>query len=305
MPDNSSAVIVRLPPLTALRAFYALGETGSIRAAGDVLHVSHSAVSRHVRNLEVHLGVKLVRASGRGVSLTNEGRRYHATIVEHFTGIADATARVARRSNSLSIRCVPGLAGLRLIGRFPALKQMLPGWELSLQPMITGQIINVGSLDVAVIYCERLICDDTFRGDLLAQPRIFPVISSALHDRQRKPLSIDAVLKLPILHDDATEMWNYWLQGLNRQLSRPGMFLGNQQLAIEAAKLGQGAAIGNELLVERELRDGTLVEPVSSCIRPKGYYVVTQASRWDEPSIRKIRKWLSDACVIESDQNRS
>lgn len=62
-----------MPPLTALRAFEAVGRTGSVRSAGEELSVNHSVVSRHIRNLEQWLGVKLVETRGRGIALTRLG----------------------------------------------------------------------------------------------------------------------------------------------------------------------------------------------------------------------------------------
>ena len=49
--------LLNLPPLTALRAFLALAETGSAVAAGRALNVSHAAVSQQIRGLEDHMGV--------------------------------------------------------------------------------------------------------------------------------------------------------------------------------------------------------------------------------------------------------
>jgi len=59
-----------LPPLAQLRAFAALAKTGGMSAAGDLLNVSHAAISQQVRALEAHLGVLLVAKDGRGVALT-------------------------------------------------------------------------------------------------------------------------------------------------------------------------------------------------------------------------------------------
>ena len=49
-----------LPPLVALRAFEALGATGSVKAAAEALAVSPTVVSRHIANLEERLGAQLV-----------------------------------------------------------------------------------------------------------------------------------------------------------------------------------------------------------------------------------------------------
>ena len=56
-------------------------------------------------------------------------------------------------------------------------------------------------------------------------------------------------------------------------------------LAIEAARLGQGVALANEMLVEDDLSTGALVEVVPSDLRLCGYYLsLPAAARWDEPA---------------------
>ncbi|WP_163893179.1 helix-turn-helix domain-containing protein, partial [Proteus mirabilis] len=69
---------MRLPSLNALRAFEAVGRTGSIKAASDELAVSPTVVSRHIRNLQLDLNVALVEAHGRGLLLTAAGEAFHA-----------------------------------------------------------------------------------------------------------------------------------------------------------------------------------------------------------------------------------
>ena len=64
-------------PLNALRAFDAVGRHLSFTAAAQTLHVSQSALSRHVISLEALLGKKLLerRPQQLAAALVN---RYHA-----------------------------------------------------------------------------------------------------------------------------------------------------------------------------------------------------------------------------------
>lgn len=45
-----------LPPLYALRAFESAARTGSFTLAADELHLTPSAVSKHIKTLEQHFG---------------------------------------------------------------------------------------------------------------------------------------------------------------------------------------------------------------------------------------------------------
>ncbi len=62
-----------LPPLAALRAFEAAARLQSISRAAQELHVTHGAISRHVRSLEQALGAALFARQGRGLVLTAAG----------------------------------------------------------------------------------------------------------------------------------------------------------------------------------------------------------------------------------------
>src|ERR1700710_2619570 len=82
-----------LPPLNALRAFEAAARLGSFKAAAAELHVTHGAVSQHVRLLEAWLGAPLFERHNRRVVLTPAARTSLEEIGPLFGQIAQATAR--------------------------------------------------------------------------------------------------------------------------------------------------------------------------------------------------------------------
>ena len=65
----------RLPPLKSLVAFEAVSRHLSLTRAGEELRISREAVSRHIRVLEDHLGVKLFDRLHRAVALTPPGKK--------------------------------------------------------------------------------------------------------------------------------------------------------------------------------------------------------------------------------------
>jgi len=62
--------------ITAMRSFVAAAHAEGFSAGGRTLGIAGSLVARHVSGLERQLGLRLVDRSGRGISLTDEGRRY-------------------------------------------------------------------------------------------------------------------------------------------------------------------------------------------------------------------------------------
>lgn len=286
---------MRLPSLTALKAFEAVGRTGSIRAAGQELAISPTVVSRHMQNLQLDLGVTLVEHKGRGVVLTEAGEQYHRQVSQAFNLLRQATQRTKiTNQRSLTIWCIPGLATVRLLARLPELEAQLSGGDITLQPTLSRPDFSRGDADAEIVYLDNPPLDDDLRAERLSQPRVFPVASPALlarFDGIKSPLDL---LRLPLIHEDSTNQWEIWLKrsSVSHIPALQGPRLWHAHLAIEAAKIGQGVAIANELLVEEDLRHGRLVEIIPSEVYLGSYYLITPHDRWNDPSIQMLFAWL-------------
>lgn len=78
--------------IRVLRYFIEIAREGSMTAAAEVLHVSQSALSKQMKELENELGKKLFRRGSRSVSLTDEGillRRRAEDILDMVDKTAD------------------------------------------------------------------------------------------------------------------------------------------------------------------------------------------------------------------------
>src|SRR5690606_20894403 len=91
----------RVPPLNPLRAFEAAGRHSSFARAAAELRVTQAAVSRQVRVLEDHLGLRLFERGHHSVSLTREGSRFLAEITPAFAALEAAATRLTDRSREL------------------------------------------------------------------------------------------------------------------------------------------------------------------------------------------------------------
>lgn len=63
--------------LTAIRAFARVVEAGSFTRAADSLDMPTTSLSKQVRELEAHLGVRLLQRTTRRVAVTAEGQAYY------------------------------------------------------------------------------------------------------------------------------------------------------------------------------------------------------------------------------------
>jgi DNA-binding transcriptional LysR family regulator len=293
-----------LPPLIALRAFEALGATGSVKAAAEALGVSPTVVSRHIDNLEERLGVELVERKGRSVGLTEVGARFHAEIAKAFDQIARATEDLVKpKSAPLRLSCWPGLAVMRLLPRLPELEAQLPGYSIHLQPTTAQLDLRRGEIDAEISYRigERLTRPGVVEAEL-CRPRVMPVASPSAIGRLGRPASdIGLIYELPWIHELSGDEWRLFLEAAGLPIDAraeqrlEGVRLWHAHLAIGAARLGQGVALANELLVEDDLADGRLVEVGATDVRLASYDLAMRADAAGEAPMRALVAWLDRA----------
>jgi DNA-binding transcriptional LysR family regulator len=279
----------------ALRAFETFGRTGSVRAAADELAVSHTVVSRHIQNLEASIGVRLVQKSGRGLTLTREGKRYAAQSRHALDLIADATSELWRGSDdALHLCCMAGLASRRLIAFLPELEKVL-GREIILQPVTTRPDFGHGEADAEINYLENPSFPDDLRGEIFSRPRILPLVSPAFKSQHADVNHVNQLTGLPLIHERSTHQWETWFEdaGVTDIPRLSGPKLWHAHLTIEAARLGFGVALVSELVGAELLASGELVEMLPSSVRLGAYYFVAPTRRWNDPAISALRRWLN------------
>src|SRR5437016_13741644 len=81
--------------LGGISVLVAVVETGNFVRAAQALGLTQAGVSRAVARLEARIGVRLFDRSPRSVTLTEEGRRFHAQVMPLLAGIEEAAADAA------------------------------------------------------------------------------------------------------------------------------------------------------------------------------------------------------------------
>ena len=119
-----------------LRIFHAVADAGSLTHAGDVLHLSQSAVSRQVRGLEESLGTTLFHRHARGLILTEQGEMlFEAT--KAMARKLDTTAARIKDSEEhvfgeLKVTTTTGFGTLWLVPRLAKLYARYPDLKIDL-----------------------------------------------------------------------------------------------------------------------------------------------------------------------------
>jgi len=83
------------PTLRQMRAFVALAKTGNFTLAARHLHVTQSALSGLIKELEQTLGMRLFDRSTRRIALTDMGRELHPLFSQMIDDLDGALANIA------------------------------------------------------------------------------------------------------------------------------------------------------------------------------------------------------------------
>jgi LysR family nitrogen assimilation transcriptional regulator len=126
--------------LERLNSFRAVADAGSIAKAAEQTSsrsaearaVRQSLISRQIRELEERFRVELVRRSGRGLVVTDAGRKLAALIRDSFRGLADFEAECRAQSVQYSVTAPNSLIQWLILRRWPIVSKSLPGicWTL-------------------------------------------------------------------------------------------------------------------------------------------------------------------------------
>jgi DNA-binding transcriptional LysR family regulator len=132
----------------------AIVDSGTFAAAGDILNMSQSGVSRSIARLEARLGIRLLERTTRSVSLTDEGRRFYEQVMPLLAGLEEAAASAAQGTTAvrgrLRVNLDPYFSRLILGPRLGAFLESYP--QLRLELITTdrlGDLVGDG-FDLAV-----------------------------------------------------------------------------------------------------------------------------------------------------------
>jgi DNA-binding transcriptional LysR family regulator len=145
--------------LRQLEMLVAVMEGGGFSAAGERLHVSHSAVHRQIRLLEHELGVCILVRSGRRVHVTDDGRLLVdlARRIQMEIACVQAKMKEANQLQSGRLRIGTGMAVLTfflppVLERF---RSQYPKVDVRLSAASGDEVVHdvtTGKLDIGVVY---------------------------------------------------------------------------------------------------------------------------------------------------------
>src|SRR5688572_1244248 len=147
-----------LASLDLLRGFEVVARHLSFTKAAAELFVTQSAVSRQVRQLEDHLGVRLFERRTRAVVLTEPGYRYYSELAPLLKQIADLTRKVvgAREESRVRVTATLSFASLWLVPRLAAFQEEHPHVQVHVVADNVVRDLVRDDFDLAIRYCNEL-----------------------------------------------------------------------------------------------------------------------------------------------------
>ncbi len=119
-----------------LRIFHAVADAGSLTHAGEVLHLSQSAVSRQIRALEESLNATLFHRHARGLILTEQGELLFDATSAMIRRLDTAEARIRDSKDEvfgeLRVTSTTGFGSLWLAPRLTKLYAKYPDLKIDL-----------------------------------------------------------------------------------------------------------------------------------------------------------------------------
>ncbi len=249
---------MKSPSFEQLRAFADVIELGSFSAAADRAGISQPAVSLQIRQLERHLGVRLIERIGRRAHPTPAGADLLVHVRRIQEDIHEAMETVGlHRSGSIG-RLRIGTGATACIYLLPpvlrAIKDRMPGLEITVQTGNTPEVlkrVENNVLDLAVVTMpaagRSLQVTEVYRDELVA---VFPADERGPSGR----LTPDALIERPLLLYEAgghtRRIIDRWFAD-GGVTPKPLMELGS----VEAIKQLVGAGLGWSVLPRLAVED--------------------------------------------------
>lgn len=286
-------------PLNTLPAFRAVAELQNLRAAAEVLHLTHSAVSQQIRGLEEQLGFALFERRGRRLVLNPGGeallRSVQGALAQLEDGVQAAAAAASGAAHRLRVTVLPSFAQRWLMPRMGRWRERHPHLALEIdasQHLVDLQregfhaALRYGAGPWAGLDSEQLF----------TPPVRKIVVGSPSAARRLAGVTAEALVREPLLGD--AKLWSRWCKVAGVQANVvPVAVFNDAGMMLQAAEQSLGLALSRELLAADALADGRLVRlsPHTIFDEPEfTYHLVYPANLRDWAPLAALRLWLRD-----------
>jgi LysR family glycine cleavage system transcriptional activator len=285
-----------LPNIGNLLAFEATARHGSVSRAAEELHLTQSAISRQVQQLEEALGVSLFRRSRQRVMLTDVGRMYASHVRNTLSELSDATHQAIALSGTsgvLNLAVLPTFGTRWLIPRIPEFFARHPDATVNFGVRLVPFDFTAEPFDAAIHFGQPLwpgaVCE------LLRHEEAVPVCSPAYRARENIRFPEDLTRAMLLQQATRPTAWAEWFSSIGVAVGNPLRGPRFEQFAMvaQAAAAGLGAALIPHFLIADELASGRLqILFPHSLVSGGSYYLVYPEHKAEAPLVRSFRDWI-------------
>jgi DNA-binding transcriptional LysR family regulator len=288
----------------AMKTFTAVVEAGSFVGAMDAVGLSKPAVSRHVNELEAHLGTRLLQRTTRRLSLTGEGEAYYQRCKEILLAVQEAEGEVGssalQAQGRLRIGAPQTFGALHLAalwGRFAAENP-----QVTLDIVLSDRIVDLVEEGYDLVIRIARLSDSSFVSRRLARTRMVLCASPQYLAKHGTPAHPHELAR----HDVIS--YTYWSSGDNWTFDGPGgdttvrthsrIHANNGDTCRAAALAHQGIILQPDFLVYDDLQSGALVELMPDFRAAElGIFAVYPTRKQLPLKVRRLVDFLVDALL--------
>ncbi len=284
-----------IPSYAILRSFESAARHESFTLASEELHLTQSAISRQVKDLEIMLGIKLFKRVGRRVTLTEAGRNFSIDVaadMERMRQTIVRTIAAGAHGSSLRIAVLPTFSTRWLIPRLPLFIKDNPDLELNLETKLEPFDLSEERFDLAIHYGAMdwpntkmtKICDEV----------LYATCSPNLRDKFDIS-TLEMLAQSPLLHLNSRPMaWADWFEkkGYEEKTVFAGKHFDQFSMIIAAAKASIGVGLLPTFLVEKEIEQERLIRlSETSFTTNKAYYIVSPHGG-ENRNVQNFTNWI-------------
>lgn len=286
----------RLPPLHALRVFESVARLQSFTAAANELHLTQSAVSHQIKNLEDFFGFPLLERRNRVPVPTEAGESLFKAAQTALQVIASTCAQLQdEHRNQIRVKSYPSIAFLWLMPRLRDFYLAHPGIEISLTTVWEeAPTIRWDEYDYAIQY--GTLDGLPNNAEPLHEEALTPLCTPDMCPDGDGRMTLEQIAAQTLIHPTRDRGdWQLWWRAASHMpvTAHHDQVFDTDYMAIAAATRGVGITISDPLFVRDDLAAGRLVAPYDLRVKTgRGYYLVAAPDVGQKAPFAQLRDWL-------------
>ncbi len=291
--------------LTLVRTFTAVAEAGQFALAAERLGISRAMASKHVIDLEAHLGTRLLNRTTRRVSLTEPGAAYLERCRDILSALEEAdreaTAQALEPVGRLRVSAPMSFGYLRLAAQIAAFSKIYP--RVSVDLVLNDRLVDLVEEGYDLAIRIGRLADSSLISRRIGSTRVVVCGSPDYFAQRGRPAAPDELARHDCLHYSYSNVWSFALRDAPGAAPVHGRIACNNGDALcRMAVMGLGLVALPDFIVAPFLESGAL-EQVLEEYAPGtiGVFVLHASHRHVPLKLRTMIDFLATAFGGDAD----